>query len=88
MTTSYNTILGTETADSLTGTSGADSISALLGNDTIDGKGGADLLFGGEDADQLTSSAASTAAAYSGNKGNDTLSIGAPASTPPLSSVV
>ena len=38
MTTSYNTILGTETADSLTGTSGADSISALLGNDTIDGK--------------------------------------------------
>ena len=47
-----------------------------LVGDTIDGKGGADLLFGGEDADQLTSSAASTAAAYSGNKGNDTLSIG------------
>ena len=38
MTTSYNTILGTETADSLVGTSGADSISAVQGGDTIDGK--------------------------------------------------
>ena len=76
MTTSYNTILGTETADDLVGTSGADSISALQGNDTINGKGGADLLFGGSENDTLTTSAAATGATFSGNKGNDTLSIG------------
>ena len=74
MTTSYNTILGTETADSLVGTSGA-SISALQGNDTING-GGADLLFGGAENDQLTTSAAANGATFSGQKGNDTLSIG------------
>ena len=76
MTSSYNSVLGTDTADSLNGTTGADSISALQGNDTIDGKGGADLLFGGAENDTITTSAASNSAKFTGNQGNDTLSIG------------
>ena len=88
MTSSYNTILGTDTADSLVGTSGADSISAVQGNDTIDGKGGADLLFGGAENDLIYAGVATNAATFSGQQGNDTLSLGSVTAIAPPSTAV
>ena len=74
MTTSYNTVLGTETADNLVGTSGAiPSLPCRAATQST--KGGANLLFGGEE-NNLSPHLPSTGATFSGNKGNDTLSIG------------
>ena len=43
MSSSYNNIVGTDTADNLTASGSGDSITALAGNDTLTGFGGNDI---------------------------------------------
>jgi len=53
VTSSVNTINGTNRSDTLTGTSGVDHISGAQGGDKIFGKGGNDVLTGGSDWDKF-----------------------------------
>ena len=74
MSSSYTTITGTDTANTLiVDTSGDDSVKALGGNDTVTGSGGNDIvdLAGGNDL--VTQAGDYAGGTIYGGAGNDTI---------------
>ena len=88
MTSSYNSITGTDSANTLIGSTGSDSFSALAGNDTVLGASGADIADLGAGNDSIVFSSDADGAVVYGKGDNDELVITTSPSTPPLSLAV
>ena len=75
MTSSYNPIVGTDTANTLIGSTGSDSFSALSGDDTVLGAGAADIVDLGAGNDSLNFTADAVGAKVYGKGVNDSLGL-------------
>jgi Ca2+-binding RTX toxin-like protein len=75
MTSSYNIILGTDTANTLIGSTGADSFVALAGDDIVLGAGNNDIVDLGLGNDSLNFTVDSSLTTAYGRDGNDSLGI-------------
>ena len=75
MTSSYNSITGTDSANTLIGSTGSDSFSALSGDDNVLGAQGGDIVDLGSGNDSVNFSADTDSAEIYGQRGNDSLGL-------------
>ena len=75
MTSSYNNISGTDSANTLLGSTGADSFSAGTGDDLVLGAGNNDVVDLGAGNDSVNFNDDASSATVYGKGGNDSLGI-------------
>ena len=85
MTSSYNNITGTDTANTLIGGTGSDSFSALSGEDNVLGAQSDDIVDLGAGNDSVNFSADLVGGSVFGQGGNDSLGITVSVNTATLS---
>ena len=73
MSSNYNTITGTDTANTLIVDTSGDSVLALKGNDTVTGTGGNDIVDLGAGNDSLGQAGAFNGGSIFGAAGNDSI---------------
>ena len=77
MTSSYNNITGTDSANTLIGSTGSDSFSALKGEDNVLGGGAGDIVDLGAGNDSVNFSTDMDGSVVYGKGGNDSLVVSA-----------
>ena len=85
MTSSYNNITGTDSANTLIGSTGSDSFSALSGDDIVLGGGTSDIVDLGAGNDSVNFTTDLDGAVVYGKGGNDSLGITVSINTSTLS---
>ena len=85
MTSSYNNITGTDSANTLIGSTGSDSFSALKGEDNVLGGGAGDIVDLGAGNDSVNFSTDMDGSVVYGKGGNDSLGITVSVNTSTLS---
>ena len=85
MTSSYNSITGTDSANTLIGSTGSDSFSALSGEDNVLGAQAGDIVDLGAGNDSVNFSTDLSGGVVYGKGGNDSLGITVSVNTATLS---